>query len=50
MNPQNGEAVEYPLPNEPISAGSSSTSAPVPPTFWTGRNHGAGIVKVEPLD
>ena len=34
----------------PTCAACSSTIRPRRPTFWVGSNHGASIVKVEPLD
>ena len=34
----------------PTSAASSSTTRRRPVTFWVGNNHGASIVKLEPLD
>jgi hypothetical protein len=47
----NPHGLEYPLPNEPpISAACGSTTPRRRPTFWTGSNHGAALVKVEPLD
>ena len=34
----------------PTSGGSSSTTRTTPVTFWVGNNHGASIVKLEPLE
>ena len=34
----------------PTCAACSSTFSTTPPTFWVGSNHGASIVRVEPLD
>jgi streptogramin lyase len=49
-DPKTGQTTEYPLPNETNirSVWIDETTTPV--TFWTGSNHGAALVKVEPLD
>ena len=49
-NIKSGETVEYQLPNETNirSVWLDETTTPV--TFWTGSNHRAALVKVEPLD
>jgi virginiamycin B lyase len=49
-DPKTSRTVEYPLPrNTNIrSVWMDDTTTPV--TFWTGSNHGAALVKVEPLD
>ncbi len=53
LDPKSGEFVEYLLPRSTnvrrvfVDNGTSSTG---PVTFWVGNNHGASIVKLEPLD
>ena len=50
-NPKTGQTVEYLMPRRrPTSAACGSTTSTTPVTFWTGSNHGAALVKVEPLD
>ena len=50
LDPKSGNAVEYPLPRDTnMRRMFVDNSTPVP-TFWVGSNHGASIVKVEPLD
>jgi len=50
LNPNTSEITKYLLPRltniRRVYVDSSTTT----PTFWTGSNHGASIVKVEPLD
>jgi virginiamycin B lyase len=43
LNPATGEAINYLLPR-------STDNSTTPVTFWVGNNHGASIVKVEPLE
>ena len=50
LNPQSGQAVEYPLPNNTNIRRVFVDNRTTPVTFWTGSNHGAAIVKVEPLN
>ena len=50
MNPKTGETVEYLLPKETNMRTVFLDSSTSPITFWTGSNHGAAVVKVEPLD
>jgi streptogramin lyase len=50
LNPKTGEIIEYLLPrftNVRRVFVENSTNLP---TFWVGNNHGASIVKLEPLD
>ncbi len=50
LDPKNGAVVEYPLPRDTnMRRMFVDNSTPIP-TFWVGSNHGASIVKVEPLD
>jgi virginiamycin B lyase len=50
LNPKTGEIVEYLLPRfTNIRRVFVDNRAPRP-AFWVGNNHGAAIVKVEPLD
>jgi streptogramin lyase len=50
FDPKSNRTVEYPLPRGTNirSVWIDDTTTPV--TFWTGSNHGAALVKVEPLD
>ncbi|HLI22367.1 MAG TPA: carboxypeptidase regulatory-like domain-containing protein [Stellaceae bacterium] len=50
LDPQTGQAVEYPLPDDTNIRRVFVDNRTTPPTLWTGSNHGAAIVKVEPLD
>ena len=50
LNPKTGQAVEYPLPRNTNLRRAFVDNSTNPPTFWVGSNHGASIVKVEPLD
>jgi len=50
LDPKNGEAVEYPLPRDTNMRRMFVDNSTMPPTFWVGSNHGASIVRVEPLD
>ena len=50
VNTKTGETVEYQLPRETNMRTVFVDNSTTPPTFWTGSNHGAALVKVEPLD
>ena len=50
LDPKTGSAVEYPLPRDTNMRRMFVDNSTTPPTFWVGSNHGASIVKVEPLD
>jgi len=50
VNPKTGETVEYLLPRETNMRTVFIDNSTTPVTFWTGSNHGAALVKVEPLD
>ena len=50
VNPKTGETVEYQLPKETNMRTVFVDNSTTPVTFWTGSNHGAALVKVEPLD
>ncbi|HLQ89115.1 MAG TPA: carboxypeptidase regulatory-like domain-containing protein [Xanthobacteraceae bacterium] len=50
LDPKSGQAVEYPLPRNTNMRRMFVDNSTNPPTFWVGSNHGASIVKVEPLD
>ena len=50
LDPKSGEAVEYPLPRDTNMRRMFVDNSTTPPTFWVGSNHGASIVRVEPLD
>jgi virginiamycin B lyase len=50
LDPKTNEAVEYFLPKDTNIRRVYVDNTTTPVTFWTGSNHGASIVKVEPLD
>jgi streptogramin lyase len=49
LDPRSGQSVEYLLPRSTNIRRVFVESRTSPPTFWTGSNHGASIVKLEPL-
>jgi streptogramin lyase len=50
LDPRTGEFVEYLMPRNTNIRRVFVDNTTTPVTFWTGSNHGASIVKVEPLD
>ena len=50
LNPKTGEFVEYLLPKTTNIRRVFVDNSTTPVTFWVGSNHGASIVKVEPMD
>jgi streptogramin lyase len=50
VNTRTGDAVSYLLPRETNIRRVFVDNSTTPPTFWVGSNHGASIVKLEPLD
>jgi streptogramin lyase len=50
LDPKSGQFVEYLLPKETNIRRVFVDNATTPVTFWVGSNHGASIVKLEPLD
>ena len=50
LNPKSGEIVEYLLPRFTNVRRVFVDNSTTPPTFWVGNNHGASIVKLEPLE
>jgi streptogramin lyase len=50
LDPASGKSVEYLLPHETNVRRVFVDNSTTPPTFWVGNNHGATVVKVEPLD
>jgi virginiamycin B lyase len=50
LNPKTGEFVEYLLPRSTNIRRVFVDSSTTPVTFWVGSNHGASIIKLEPLD
>jgi len=50
LDPNTGKSVEYQLPHETNMRSVFIDNSTTPVTFWTGSNHGAALVKVEPLD
>jgi virginiamycin B lyase len=50
LNTKTGDAVEYLLPRETNIRRVFVDNSTTPVTFWVGNNHGASIIKLEPLD
>src|SRR5215813_7490923 len=50
LNPKTGEIVEYLLPRFTNIRRVFVDNSTTPVSFWVGNNHGASIVKLEPLD
>jgi virginiamycin B lyase len=50
IDPATGKSIEYLLPRETNVRRVFVDSSTTPATFWVGSNHGASIVKLEPLD
>ena len=50
LDPKTGEFVEYLLPRRTNIRRVFVDNTTTPPSLWVGNNHGAAIVKVEPLD
>ncbi len=50
LDTKTGQAVDYFLPKDTNIRRVYVDNTTTPVTFWTGSNHGASIVKVEPLD
>ena len=50
LNPKTGQFVEYLLPRTTNIRRVFVDSSTTPVTFWTGSNHGASLIKLEPLD
>jgi hypothetical protein len=50
FDPKSGRSVEYLLPRQTNIRRVFVDDSTRPVTFWAGNNHGAAIVKLEPLD
>jgi streptogramin lyase len=50
LNPESGEFTEYLLPRSTNIRRVFVDNSTTPVTFWVGSNHGASIIKLEPLD
>jgi virginiamycin B lyase len=50
LDPKTGQFTEYQLPRTTNVRRVYVDNSTTPVTFWTGSNHGASIVKLEPLD
>jgi streptogramin lyase len=50
LNPKTGEFTDYLLPRETNIRRVFVDNSTTPVTFWTGSNHGASILKLEPLE
>jgi virginiamycin B lyase len=50
LNPETGRFVEYLLPRETNIRRVFVDNSTTPVTFWVGSNHGASIIKLEPIE
>jgi len=50
LNPKTGEIIEYLLPKQTNVRRVFVDNKTTPVTFWVGSNHGASIVKLEPIE
>jgi streptogramin lyase len=50
LDTKTGEMVDYLLPKSTNIRRVFVDNTTTPPSFWIGSNHGASIIKVEPLD
>jgi len=50
LNPNKGEVTEYLLPQQTNVRRVFVDNSTTPVTFWVGNNHGASIMKLEPID
>jgi streptogramin lyase len=50
LNLETGKFTEYPLPSPTNVRRVFVDNTVTPPVFWVGNNHGAALIKIEPLD
>jgi len=50
IDPKTGQSVEYQLPKSTNVRRVFVDNTTTPVTVWVGSNHGASVVKIEPLD
>jgi streptogramin lyase len=50
LNPNSGQITEYLLPRDTNIRRVFVDNSTTPVTFWVGNNHGASVIKLEPLD
>jgi len=50
LNTRNGDMIDYLLPRSTNIRRVFVDNSTTPVTFWVGSNHGASIIKLEPLD
>ena len=50
FDPEKGTSVEYLLPRPTNIRRVFVDNSTTPVTFWVGSNHGASVVKLEPID
>jgi len=50
FDPNSGKSVEYLLPRPTNIRRVFVDDSTTPVTFWAGNNHGASIIKLEPLE
>ena len=50
LDPKTGQFTEYLLPRSTNIRRVFVDSGTTPVTFWVGNNHGASVIKLEPLD
>jgi hypothetical protein len=50
LDPKTGKSIDYLLPRSTNIRRVYVDNTTALPTFWVGSNHGASIIKLEPLD
>jgi virginiamycin B lyase len=50
LDPKTGQVIEYLMPRETNMRRVFVDNSTTPATIWTGSNHGAAVVKIEPQD
>lgn len=50
LDPKTGQMTDYLLPGNTNIRRVFVDNSTTPVTFWTGNDHGASIIKLEPLD
>jgi len=50
LDPKSGQMIDYLLPRSTNIRRVFVDNSTTPVTFWVGNDHGASIIKLEPLD
>jgi virginiamycin B lyase len=50
LDPKTGQVIEYLMPRDTNMRRVFVDNSTTPATIWTGSNHGAAVVKIEPQD